>query len=186
MWLRKYADPGILRPRRPGVPQGHPHGAATRWSSGRACSILTAFLAILFLPVLFILLLVTIIGIPVAIFLLPVCVVVLMMFGKASFYALIGRLISGDRLHPSVAVVVGGLICLLFFVIPFAGLVLSLLLSLLMMGCGIVALFSSARRSQAPAAPGGPGAAGARLRAPGSGRAGSRLGRPPPARGRAR
>ena len=84
-------------------------------------SILTAFLTILFLPILFVLLLVTIIGIPIALFLLPVCVVVLMMFGKASFYALIGRLISRDRLHPSVAVLVGGLICLVFFVIPFAG-----------------------------------------------------------------
>ena len=122
-------------------------------------SILTAFLAILFLPILFVLLLVTIIGIPVAILLLPVCVVVLMMFGKASFYALIGRLISRDRLHPSAAVFVGGLICLVFFVIPFVGLALSLLLSLLMMGCGIVAIFSSMKKpAPAPQAPPAPGA----------------------------
>lgn len=118
-------------------------------------SILASFLAILCLPVLFVLLLVTIIGIPIALILLPVCVVVLMMFGKASFYALIGRLVSRDRLHPSIAVLVGGLICLVFFIIPIAGLLLSLTLSLLMMGCGIVALLSAARKPAAatPAAP---------------------------------
>ncbi len=132
-------------------------------------SILASFLAILCLPVLFVLLLVTIIGIPIALILLPVCVVVLMMFGKASFYALVGRLVSRDRLHPSIAVLVGGLICLVFFIIPIAGLLLSLTLSLLMMGCGIVALLSAARKPATPApVPTAPPPSAAPLAAPAS------------------
>jgi len=114
-------------------------------------SILSAVLTLLVLPVLFILLIVTIVGIPIALLVLPVGVVGLMMFGKASFYGLVGRAISRGSLPPPAAVFVGGLICLLFFVIPIAGFILSLLISLLMLGCGIVALFEAAKKPVPPA-----------------------------------
>jgi uncharacterized RDD family membrane protein YckC len=114
-------------------------------------SILAAFLSVLALPVVFLILIVTVIGIPLAILLLP-AFVALMMFGKASLYALLGRKITQDRLHIAIAVVVGGLICLVFFIIPYIGLMLSLLISLLMVGPCVTALFG-ARKPRTPPPP---------------------------------
>lgn len=112
-------------------------------------SILSAVLAVLAFPILFVLLLVSIIGIPIAL-LVPVALAGLAMFGKASFYALIGRTVTRDRVHPSAAVMVGGLICLVFFMIPVVGMLLSLFLSFLCMGCSIAAIFTSTRRGATP------------------------------------
>ena len=124
-------------------------------------SLLAAFLAVLALPVVFLILCVTVIGIPLAILLIP-AFLGLMMFGKASFYALIGRKITQDRLHLSIAVVVGALVCLIFFIVPYVGLMLSLTISLIMVGCGITALFGSGKKRAAPAGPAAPDAAAAR------------------------
>jgi len=121
-------------------------------------SILAAFLAVLALPVVFLILCVTVIGIPLALLLIP-AFIGLMMFGKASFYALIGRKITQDRLHPSIAVLVGGLVCLIFFIIPYIGWMLTLTVSLIMVGCGITALFGTRKTPGAPAGPAAPAAA---------------------------
>jgi uncharacterized RDD family membrane protein YckC/cytoskeletal protein CcmA (bactofilin family) len=125
-------------------------------------SFLAAFLTVLALPVVFIILCVTVIGIPLAILLVPASVG-FMMFGKASFYALVGRKITQDRLHLSIAVLIGGLICGLFFLIPLIGLMLTLLVSLIMMGCCVAAIFGAGEKSAAPPSPAGPpaGAPGA-------------------------
>jgi uncharacterized RDD family membrane protein YckC/cytoskeletal protein CcmA (bactofilin family) len=130
-------------------------------------SLLAAFLTVLALPVVFLILCVTVIGIPLAILLVP-AFIALMMFGKASFYALMGRKITQDRLHLSIAVLIGGLVCCLFFFIPFIGLMLTVLVSLLMVGCCVTAIFGAGRKQAAPPAPvgpmaGAPGAAGPRI-----------------------
>jgi hypothetical protein len=109
-------------------------------------SLLASFLTLLVLPLLFVFLLVTLVGVPVAIFLLPAGFVLAWIFGKASFYALVGRILSHNRLPPWLGVIVGGLVCLIFFMIPVAGLMLSLAISAMMLGCVIAALFGSARR----------------------------------------
>jgi len=54
-------------------------------------TLLSCFLAMLGLPVLAILLIVTVIGIPVALIVLPVGVLACIMFGKAAVYSMIGR-----------------------------------------------------------------------------------------------
>jgi uncharacterized RDD family membrane protein YckC/cytoskeletal protein CcmA (bactofilin family) len=127
-------------------------------------SFLAAFLTVLALPVVFIILCVTVIGIPLAILLVPASVG-FMMFGKASFYALVGRKITQDRLHLSIAVLIGGLVCLLFFLIPFIGLMLTFLVSLIMMGCCVTAIFGAGKKPAAPPSPAGPPA-----KAPGAAR----------------
>jgi hypothetical protein len=98
-------------------------------------SLLASFLTLLVLPLLFLLLLVTLIGVPVAIFLLPAGFLLAWIFGKASFYALVG------------------LVCLVIFMIPVAGLVLSLAISAMMLGCVVAALLNSARRQPIPNPP---------------------------------
>ncbi len=118
-------------------------------------SLLAAFLTVLALPVVFLILCVTVIGIPLAILLIP-AFIGLMMFGKASFYALVGRKITQDRLHLSVAVLIGGLLCLVFFIIPYIGWLLTLTVSLVMVGCGVTAIFGSGKKRAAPPAPVGP------------------------------
>ena len=118
-------------------------------------SIISAVLTLVVLPFLFVLLLVSIIGIPVAIIALPMGLAGFMMFGKASFYALVGRAISRDGLPPAAAVLVGGLLCLLFFLIPLVGMVLSFLVSVLMLGCAVALLFGLGKKPEAPS--GSPG-----------------------------
>jgi uncharacterized RDD family membrane protein YckC len=121
-------------------------------------SLLAAFLTVLALPVVFFILCVTVVGIPLAILLVPTFIA-LAMFGKASFYALIGRKITQDRLHISAAVLVGGLICLVFFIIPWIGIMINLLISLLMVGCCVTALFGAGRKGAVPPSPAAPAAA---------------------------
>ncbi len=103
--------------------------------------ILSAVLSVLALPVLFVLLCITIIGIPVALLVLPVTCLFVAMFGKAAIYGLIGRKLTGDRFHPAVAVVLGALLAILIYVIPFVGLLLSLLVWFLGFGCAVLLMF---------------------------------------------
>jgi uncharacterized RDD family membrane protein YckC len=115
-------------------------------------TILSAVLSIIAIPVLFVLLLISVVGIPVA-FLLPVGIVVAVAFGKASLYSLVGRRVSHDRLHPALAVLLGGAICVLLYLVPFVGLLLSMVFSGLALGCVVTALFASSRSGPAkPAA----------------------------------
>jgi uncharacterized RDD family membrane protein YckC len=108
-------------------------------------AILTTFLALLALPLLFLLLCVTVIGIPLAVGFLPLGVLASVLFGKAALYALIGRNVSRDRLHPALAVWAGGLLCALFYFFPPLGLLVSLFLSTLGFGCVIATLLFAAR-----------------------------------------
>jgi uncharacterized RDD family membrane protein YckC len=106
-------------------------------------TLLAAVLGLLALPVLFLLLCITIIGIPVALLLLPVAVVLAVLFGKAGIYALVGRMLTGDRLHPALATILGALVFVLLYLFPFVGLLLSLLVAFIGFGSVILVLFAS-------------------------------------------
>jgi uncharacterized RDD family membrane protein YckC len=119
--------------------------------------LLTGLVTLVALPILFILLLITIVGIPVAILALPLAVIALFFFGKASILGLIGRKIVGDSFPPALAVLVGGVLVLVLYLVPFGlGLLFSLLLSLLGFSCATTALFLSMQRPAAPKAPAAP------------------------------
>lgn len=116
-------------------------------------SVLAAVLSLLALPVLFILLCITIIGIPIALFLLPLGVLLMVLFGKAAIYALVGRKITGDRLHLALATILGALVFIVLYLFPVLGLLLSLLVSFVGFGAVVLVMFSAKPKPAAPAAP---------------------------------
>lgn len=120
--------------------------------------IFSGLLTMIALPLIFVLLLITIVGIPVAVIVLPTGVLLSVLFGKAAIYGLIGRRISSDTLHPSLAVLAGGMIFVLLYLVPVVGLALSLLVSFLGFGCALTALFTSKKKSPPPAPPTAPAA----------------------------
>ena len=122
-------------------------------------TILAFILTILALPLLFLLLLITIIGIPVALLVLPAGILLLVLFGKAAIYALVGRALSRDRLHLALATLLGGLIFALIYLVPLVGLLLSLLTAALGLGCTVTVLFTPAKKPLPPAAVASPAAA---------------------------
>ena len=113
--------------------------------------VVSAILTMLALPLLFVLLLITVVGIPVALLVLPMGVVLAVLFGKAAIYGLVGRTVAADRLHPALAVLVGAVPFVLLSLVPLAGLMLSLLVSLLGLGCVVTALVSSDKKPALPA-----------------------------------
>jgi len=116
-----------------------------------AFTVLAALAALLAVPLVFVLLLITIIGIPVAVLLLPCGILLCSMFGKAGTYGLIGRSLTRDRLNPAGAVLLGGAVCAVFLVQPILGLVLGIFFSVLGFGCGITALLTYSRGAPPPA-----------------------------------
>ena len=122
-------------------------------------TILAFILTILALPLLFLLLLITIIGIPVALLVLPAGILLLVLFGKAAIYALVGRAISRDRLHLALATLLGGLVFALIYLVPFVGLLLSLLIAALGLGCAVTVLFTPAKTTPPPTAVANPAVA---------------------------
>lgn len=129
-------------------------------------AILAGVLGILALPVLFVLLCITIIGLPVALLVLPVGTLLIAMFGKAAIYGLVGRRVGGDGLNAALAVILGALIFVLLYLIPYVGLLCSLLVWFLGFGCAVLSIFSRGPKPPAsvppvmPTAPGTPAAAG--------------------------
>jgi uncharacterized RDD family membrane protein YckC/cytoskeletal protein CcmA (bactofilin family) len=113
-------------------------------------TILTGLLALLAVPLIFILLLVTVVGIPVAILVLPCAIVAAGLFGKAALYSLLGRSLSHDRMHPASAVLLGGALCTLIYLIPILGTLASIFISILGFGCAITALLSSSLEPSSP------------------------------------
>jgi uncharacterized RDD family membrane protein YckC/cytoskeletal protein CcmA (bactofilin family) len=118
-------------------------------------TLLATVLGILALPVVFVLLCITIIGIPVALLVLPLLLVLAVLFGKASLYALTGRAIAGDRLHPALAIVLGASIFVLLYLVPVVGLLLSLLAAMIGFGCVVLSLINPAQKPLPPSAGGG-------------------------------
>jgi uncharacterized RDD family membrane protein YckC/cytoskeletal protein CcmA (bactofilin family) len=104
-------------------------------------TILSVVFTILAIPALFFLLVATVIGIPVALF-LPLAIVIAVAFGQTSLFALIGRRISRESLPPALAVLIGGVICILLYTVPFLGGLVWFVLSALGLGCAVTALFT--------------------------------------------
>jgi uncharacterized RDD family membrane protein YckC len=115
--------------------------------------VLAAFLTLLALPLIFVLLLITIVGIPVAILVLPLAILLATMFGRAAIYGLVGRAIAGSRLHASLAVMLGALIFLGLFILPAIGLVLWLLVGFVGLGVSVATLFGPRAVRAAPSVP---------------------------------
>src|SRR3984957_2386418 len=127
-------------------------------------SVLAALIAMLLTPVLVVLLFVTVIGIPAV----PFVVFVLFLaglFGKAVMLAWLGRRITGWRAegpmsHPAVAVLIGGVLVLLLYLVPVIGFLVYKLLGLLGLGAVVYTVILAARAHQAAKeGPRGPAAA---------------------------
>lgn len=119
-------------------------------------SILAAFLALLLTPVLFILLVITVIGIAVVPF-LGFALFLASLFGKAVMLAWIGRRFTkhfgaGPLSHPAVAVLIGGTIVLALYLVPIVGFIVYKLLGILGLGVVIYALILGSARNQPAAA----------------------------------
>jgi len=115
--------------------------------------VLSALLTLMALPVLFILLLITVVGIPVALLGLPAGIVVGVMFGKAAIYGLVGRKLMQNRAPLAVSVLIGGVVFALLFAAPVAGLALAALTAALGLGCSIAALLTAGKSPATPTFP---------------------------------
>jgi uncharacterized RDD family membrane protein YckC len=115
-------------------------------------SALAALLTMLLTPVLLVLLCITVIGIAAV----PFVVITLFcfsLFGKAVILAWMGHRIVGHRtgaaIHPAVAVLIGGAIALLLYVIPVVGLLAYKLLGFFGLGAVVYTLLLGQRARQA-------------------------------------
>ena len=117
-------------------------------------SALSALLAVLLTPVVVVLLCVTLIGIA-AIPFLAAAIFCMGLFGKAVMLAWIGDRVAGQRLgptaHPAAAVLIGGVLVLLLYVVPVVGMLTFQLLGFFGFGAVLYALILNvqARRGSA-------------------------------------
>jgi uncharacterized RDD family membrane protein YckC len=114
-------------------------------------TFLTGILSLVGLPLLFILLCATVIGLPVAIVVLPVAFIACLIFGKTAVYSFVGRSVVG-KLHPVLSMLVGVIIMLALFLVPYLGGALWILVGFLGFSCALTTLFTS-RTPAPPAAP---------------------------------
>jgi uncharacterized RDD family membrane protein YckC len=126
-------------------------------------SVLAALIAMLLTPVLVVLLCITVIGIAAVPFVLLglFCVA---LFGKAVMLAWLGRRVAGRRdagpmSHPAVAVLIGGALVLVLYLVPVLGFLVYKLLGVLGLGAVVYTVILAARAHQAAKA--GPGPASA-------------------------
>jgi uncharacterized RDD family membrane protein YckC len=132
-------------------------------------SIIAALLTVLLAPILIILLCLTVIGIAAVPF-IAAGLFFAGLFGKAVILAWIGRRCTGARagapadanaIHPALAVLIGGAIVLVLYLVPVLGFIVYKLLGLLGLGVVAYALVQAARARRpaaAPASPVGPAA----------------------------
>lgn len=132
-------------------------------------SVLAALITMLATPVLVVLLFVTVIGIPAV----PFVVFGLFcagLFGKAVMLAWLGRRITSRRGedamgHPAAAVLIGGLLVLVLYLVPVIGFLVYKLLGLLGLGAVVYTAILTVRAHQATkVGPAGPAAAPSALR----------------------
>ena len=127
-------------------------------------SILAALLVTLAVPVLFVLLFITVLGIAAVPF-LAIAVFCAAVFGKVVVLAAIGRrctpmLANDPTVHTVVGVLVGGLIAMVLYTIPLVGFIVYKLLELLGLGVVVYTLLISVRAGRQARAAGGGGSAG--------------------------
>ncbi len=114
---------------------------------------LIGVLSVIALPVLFILLCITIVGIPVAIVVLPLAVMTAILFGKATIYRLLGASIIGRSQHTALAILVGALIVTLIYLVPILGILLWVLVAFVGFACVVTTLLSPVREAVAVTTP---------------------------------
>jgi uncharacterized RDD family membrane protein YckC len=135
-------------------------------------SVLAALIAMLLTPVLVVLLCITVIGIPAVPFVL-LALFCVALFGKAVMLAWVGRRVAGRHdagplSHPAVAVLIGGALVLVLYLVPVLGFLVYKLLGVLGLGAVVYTVILAARAHQAArTAPGG--TSGATARPPGAG-----------------
>ncbi len=122
-----------------------------------AATLLAALLAVLCTPVIIVLLVVTIIGIAAVPFVL-LALFVLSLFGKAVMLAWIGqRLLGGGApRHVAGAVLLGGTVVALLYLVPVLGIVVYKVLGIIGLGAVLYTILSGARERQAIAAAASP------------------------------
>jgi uncharacterized RDD family membrane protein YckC/cytoskeletal protein CcmA (bactofilin family) len=120
-------------------------------------TLLTGVLATLAVVPLFVLLCVTIVGIPVALVVLPLLLAAGMIFGKVSIYSLVGRAIVGRQTHLALAVLAGTAVFIALYLVPAVGITVWIVVGFLGLASALTALIASSR-APAPlaAAPAGP------------------------------
>jgi uncharacterized RDD family membrane protein YckC len=124
-------------------------------------SLVAALLTMLLTPIALVLLFVTMIGIGV----IPFVVFGLFclgLFGKTVMLAWLGRRCVGARgsaaaLHGALAVIVGGIVVLVLYLVPVLGLIVYKMLGILGLGVVIYTLVLASRRNHTPAAGASPG-----------------------------
>ena len=131
-------------------------------------TIVASLLTMLLMPVLYVVLCITIIGIA----FVPIVsfgVFLLTLFGKAVVLAWIGHSVlklanQDDRTHSVIAVLIGGAIVLLLYVVPVAGFIVFNLLGILGLGAVVYTylLASRAKRANSPPPTGGARVSGAK------------------------
>jgi len=142
-------------------------------------SILAALVLTLGIPVLFVLLFITVLGIAAVPF-LAIAVLCAAMFGKIVVLAAIGKrctpsLANDPATHTVVGVIVGGLIVMVIYTIPVVGFIVYKLLELLGLGVVVYTLLLSVRAGRVARSGGGPGGPGS---GPGTGPVGGSGGTP--------
>jgi uncharacterized RDD family membrane protein YckC len=120
--------------------------------------IVAALLATLLSPIVVTLLCITVIGIAAVPFFVA-AILFAGLFGKAVLLAWIGSRVlarpqSGALSHPAVAVLIGGAIVLILYVVPVLGIIVYKILGLLGLGIIVYTLLVAARARRAAAAPG--------------------------------
>jgi uncharacterized RDD family membrane protein YckC len=129
-------------------------------------SVLAALIAMLLTPVLVVLLCVTVIGIAAVPFVL-LALFCVALFGKAVMLAWVGRRVTGRHdagplSHPVVAVLIGGALVLVLYLVPVLGFLVYKLLGVLGLGAVVYTVILAARAHQAArTAPGGTSGAAA-------------------------
>jgi uncharacterized RDD family membrane protein YckC len=114
-------------------------------------SLITAILAVMLTPLMMLLLTITVVGILV----IPIALATLVfaaVFGKTTVLGWIGARCFGLRPgqsapHPALAVILGGLLVMLAYLVPFLGLVVFMLLGMLGYGAVLYAIINRIRRS---------------------------------------
>lgn len=121
-----------------------------------AQSVVASILAVVFTPVLIVVLLITVIGIALTPF-LAIGLLAAGLFGKAAVLAALGRRITrltgiGAFGHVAVATLVGGLIVMLLYTVPVFGFIVSNLIGALGLGVAVYTLLLALRSNPAPTA----------------------------------
>lgn len=111
-------------------------------------TLVAALLATVLAPLVSLLLLVSVVGLIVLPFFL-LGLLVATAFGKASLLTWLGRRLTGGRaIHPALAVLLGGVLVLLLYVVPFVGLLVFKLLTWLGTGLALYALMLAFERER--------------------------------------